>query len=237
MIGYIKVHRSLFEHELWTREQFTKGQAWIDLIGMANFSAKEILVKNTFVTVGRGEILTAERELASRWQWSTTKVRSYLKLLESAKMIAVKKAPQGTVISIENYSKFQDMDTAEKSAEKSTGKAEKKRGESTEKAEKKQEKSTEKVPSYYIKKEKKDKKDNNSARAREAYGEFDNVFLSVAEFEKLQERFPNDYKERIERLSEYMASRGKRYKDHYATILAWARRDEKTDKPASFMDL
>jgi len=237
MIGYIKVHRSLFEHELWTKEPFTKGQAWIDLIGMANFSEKEILVKNNFVTVDRGEILIAERELASRWKWSTTKVRAYLKLLESAKMIAVKKAAQKTVIHIENYSKFQDVDAAEKSTEKSTEKAEKKHGESTEKAEKKQEKSTEKVSTYYIKKEKKDKKGNNSAHAREAYGEFENVFLSVSEFEKLQERFPTDYKERIERLSEYMASKGKRYKDHYATILAWARRDEKADKPASFMDL
>ena len=29
----------------------------------------------------------------------------------------------------------------------------------------------------------------------------------------------------MERLSEYIQSKGKRYKSHYATILAWARKD------------
>ena len=37
--------------------------------------------------------------------------------------------------------------------------------------------------------------------------------------------YPNDYQKRIERLSEYMASTGKVYKNHLATIRSWARRD------------
>lgn len=59
------------------------------------------------------------------------------------------------------------------------------------------------------------------------YGEFKNVRLKDGEFEKLKEKFPNDYKERIESLSVYMRSRGKTYKDHYATILNWARKEAK----------
>ena len=36
--------------------------------------------------------------------------------------------------------------------------------------------------------------------------------------------------DKIDALSEYMRSKGKIYKDHYATILAWDRKNKK-DKP------
>lgn len=65
---------------------------------------------------------------------------------------------------------------------------------------------------------------------KDIYGEFKNVRLKKEEFEKLKTKFPNDYMDRIESLSEYMRSKGKTYKDHYATILSWARKEER-DKP------
>lgn len=43
---------------------------------------------------------------------------------------------------------------------------------------------------------------------------------------KLQEECPTDWQERIERLSEYMASKGAKYKDHLATIRAWKRKEK-----------
>ena len=61
---------------------------------------------------------------------------------------------------------------------------------------------------------------------RHRYGQYRNVLLSDEEMEKLMNEFPNDYQKRIERLSEYMASTGKSYKNHLATICSWARRDE-----------
>lgn len=62
---------------------------------------------------------------------------------------------------------------------------------------------------------------------RHKYGEYSNVLLSDQDMEKLQAEFPVDWKERIERLSAYMASTGKSYKNHLATIRNWARRDPK----------
>ena len=56
------------------------------------------------------------------------------------------------------------------------------------------------------------------------YGEYNNVLLTDAELEKLEAEYP-DYEERIERLSSYVASTGKSYKSHYATIRNWARKD------------
>ena len=56
------------------------------------------------------------------------------------------------------------------------------------------------------------------------YGEYSNVLLSDTDMEKLKAEFP-DWQARIERLSSYMASTGKSYKNHLATIRNWARKD------------
>ena len=66
---------------------------------------------------------------------------------------------------------------------------------------------------------------------RHKYGMYENVLLTDEDFQKLQEEFPNDLYDRIERLSEYIASTGKKYKSHLATIRSWARKDT-TQKPA-----
>lgn len=60
---------------------------------------------------------------------------------------------------------------------------------------------------------------------RHKYGEYSNVLLSDTDLAKLKAEFPNDWQERIERLSAYMASTGKSYKNHLATIRNWAKRD------------
>ena len=61
------------------------------------------------------------------------------------------------------------------------------------------------------------------------YGEYSNVLLTDEELDKLKTEY-FDWHERIERLSSYVASTGKSYKSHYATIRNWARKDQ-TQKP------
>ena len=60
---------------------------------------------------------------------------------------------------------------------------------------------------------------------RHKYGEYSNVLLSDTDLAKLKAEFPTDWEERIERLSYYMESKGKTYKNHLATIRNWARKD------------
>ena len=60
---------------------------------------------------------------------------------------------------------------------------------------------------------------------RHKYGLYENVLLTDEDYQKLVAEFPHDYSERIERLSEYIASTGKKYKSHLATIRSWARKD------------
>jgi hypothetical protein len=62
-------------------------------------------------------------------------------------------------------------------------------------------------------------------------GEFKNVSLSEEEYLRLVDKIGESVRDAlIESLSEYMASKGKRYKSHYATILSWHRKEQK-DKP------
>ena len=68
---------------------------------------------------------------------------------------------------------------------------------------------------------------------RHKYGEYKNVLLSDEQMEKLKTEFPNDYQERIERLSEYCESSGKTYKNYLATIRSWARKEKSEPKNAS----
>ena len=62
------------------------------------------------------------------------------------------------------------------------------------------------------------------------FGRYENVFLTEAEVAKLQADFSTVWQEYIERLSEYMASTGKTYKSHAATIRRWAKEDRRKGK-------
>jgi hypothetical protein len=63
---------------------------------------------------------------------------------------------------------------------------------------------------------------------KEKYGEFQNVLLSPEEHGKLVERLGEvESADLIERLSTYMVSKKKKYESHYATLLTWARDDNK----------
>lgn len=57
------------------------------------------------------------------------------------------------------------------------------------------------------------------------YGEYKNVFFTNKQFNDLKNLFPSDYKERIQKLDDYMQSTGKKYKDCLATLRNWARKE------------
>lgn len=57
------------------------------------------------------------------------------------------------------------------------------------------------------------------------YGENGNVKFTDEEYEKVKVYFPNDYAERIQALDDYIQSKGKKYKDFFATLRTWARKD------------
>lgn len=70
---------------------------------------------------------------------------------------------------------------------------------------------------------------DNKKPTRHKYGTYKNVFLTDEDMEKLKSEFPDDWQSRIERLSEYIASSGKTYKNHLATIRVWAKKDKERE--------
>ena len=60
------------------------------------------------------------------------------------------------------------------------------------------------------------------------YGRYKNIYLTDTELSELQAELPDTWDYYINRLSEYMASKGKSYDNHAATIRRWAASDTKT---------
>ena len=63
------------------------------------------------------------------------------------------------------------------------------------------------------------------------FGKYQNVFLTDAELAELKEEIPDKWAYYIDRLSGYIASTGKKYQNHAATIRRWAADDKAKGKP------
>jgi len=107
MQGWISVHRKIEECWVWFDEPFSKGQAWIDILLLANHAPKKCLVDGKLTVIGEGERLTSIRKLAERWQWSRDKTSKFLKVLEADEMIELKKSHHFTIIKVRNYGLYQ----------------------------------------------------------------------------------------------------------------------------------
>ena len=86
---------------------------------------------------------------------------------------------------------------------------------------------------------------NNSAPTatkKHKYGTHNNVLLTDEEYLKLQERFPTDYNEKINTLSEGLALKGYKYKSHYLAVIKWAKNEtpkatKQTTSSNPFLDM
>lgn len=111
--GWIAIDRKIFDHWLWSDKPFSRGQAWIDLLLMANHQNNKFLLGNELLEVERGSFITSELKLMDRWGWSKSKVRYFLNALESDSMLVKKSDRKKTTITIVNYSAYQDLQTTE----------------------------------------------------------------------------------------------------------------------------
>ena len=65
------------------------------------------------------------------------------------------------------------------------------------------------------------------------YGEYKNVSLTDEEYGKLKDKMQGHREEMIEKLSTYLQSTGRNYKDHYATLVHWYEQDKGKLKESS----
>jgi DNA replication protein DnaD len=108
MLGYIKLHRQITDNKYWFSERFTKSQAWIDLLLLANHKPATFFIRGNEVNLERGQLGYAITTLAKRWKWNERTVDKFLSALQKDQMIHYRKSHITTIITIKNYDLYQD---------------------------------------------------------------------------------------------------------------------------------
>ena len=117
-VGWIKLYRQITGNELWEDKPFARGQAWIDLLMMADSQDGECLYNGKIQSTHIGEVRTSILYLSKRWGWSRCKVTSFLDNLQEFRMVSKKSTPKSTTIFIENYAKFAQKSKDQKQQKK-----------------------------------------------------------------------------------------------------------------------
>jgi hypothetical protein len=107
--GFIILQRKISENWLWLSEPFSKAQAWVDLLLLANHADGSFFIRGVKVVIKRGQVGKSEESLSQRWKWSRGKTRAFLKLLETEQQIKQLKSPILNVIEILNYDFYQKL--------------------------------------------------------------------------------------------------------------------------------
>jgi len=130
--GWIKLHRQIFDNPVWYTEKFTRGQAWVDLLLLANYAPDDLFVRGIDVPLKRGDVGRSIVTLKNRWKWSQTKVKNYLNWLEKRGQIVQQKNNVTSVFSIVNYEMYQstgeqnELQTGEQKYSRSTAEVQQK---------------------------------------------------------------------------------------------------------------
>lgn len=120
MDGWIKLYRKITENPLYFSEAFTRLQAWIDLLIIANHDENYIYIRGNKVVIKRGQIAKTQDTLAERWKWSRGKVVRFLDELQKNGQIVQQKSKLITLISIVNYELYQSSSTTDSTSDRTS---------------------------------------------------------------------------------------------------------------------
>lgn len=106
--GWISLYRKIINHPFYQeKRRFSKLEAWVDLLLMANYRDNRFMLGNVEIEVKKGSKLTSIKDLSERWRWSRTKTKNFLDFLQRDGMACYKSTTKYTLITIENYGKYQ----------------------------------------------------------------------------------------------------------------------------------
>ena len=204
--GFVKLHRKMIEWG-WYSDCVVK-DVFLHILMVAAFKPGQYRGHE----IQPGQAIIGRKKMAEELGFSEQQVRTALKKLESTGEISFFSTNKFSIVTVENWMFYQGDDNESNQ-------------QSTNNQPTINQQVTNNQPHLKNVKNVKNVKKEKNIYIRPALGEFENVLITEEELEKLKERFPYDWEDRVERLSEYIQSKGKRYKSHYATILAWARKD------------
>jgi DNA-binding transcriptional regulator YhcF (GntR family) len=111
--GWIKLYRDIEDHWIFKDSEVFK--RWVHLLMMANFEESKVLVGGNVVVIEKGQMILSQQNMAEKWNISRQTLRTFLNHLEKDGMISrdfVQKTNHKiTILTICNYSKYQDSST------------------------------------------------------------------------------------------------------------------------------
>lgn len=119
--GYIKLYRKCLENEFFLEKPFDRWRAFEYLLISARYKPSRVILKGQVIELEAGQLIVSEKKLAEKWDWSRGKVRRFLSLLESLQMIQVNGTAYGTLVTIENYTKYQCDGTSDGTTDSTSG--------------------------------------------------------------------------------------------------------------------
>jgi hypothetical protein len=119
MSGFVTFHREATEHPLFKGEPARLG-AWFWLVAKACWKPTKFDIQGKIVTLNRGQVAVSRSQLAKAWGMSESGVERFLTRLQTEQMIERATGQGRSVITICNYSKYQDQ---ESKAGQATGQA------------------------------------------------------------------------------------------------------------------
>ena len=230
--GFILVWRDIQDHCIWNAEPFTKGQAWLDLIMMANYNNKPFLLGNKVINAEIGTVITSELKLMKRWKWGKEKLRNYLRTLENMDMIEKKADRHMTTICIKNYTTYQ---TAYQTAEKQVISRDSTEGQTSYQTTNQTTNRPRTDHKPYTMKERINKdnteKEDMTEDIRHSFGQYDNVYLTDNELSELQKY--DVWQKKIDRRSEWKHKNpNKICGADFPIVLEWCIKDQEEQKDA-----
>ena len=201
--GWIKLDRKMLDWE-WMDDPYMVA-FWVRLLLRVNTKDKKWHGR----VVRRGQLLTSIRRLENCTGWSHHTIQRILRDLQDTGEIEVVSNKEGTLITVVNFSKYQDKGVAVFATPSATPSA----------------------TNLRINKEEKEEKNINPPTPtrvcvrkfdQEAFGTFGNVFLKAAEHRTLRETYGTENaEEAIEDLSCKLADGTTESANHYATLRYW----------------
>lgn len=229
--GWIAVYRSILDNEsIWNDKPFARGQAWIDLLLLANHKTKKILFDGRLVEVERGSMITSISKLAERWGWSRKKAVGFLNVLVEAEMLEYKVVGRKyTVVKIVNYNRAQAGNNLEHKKNNAihNGNTDKQRGVEVIHNEEEQQKNNRRTTEEQLKNINNNVNNinnvNNTRSDERVLGVHQNVRLKEFEMVSLlRELGEEKFLKVVRRLDEYIERTGKAYhKSHFLVIKDW----------------
>ena len=203
--NYIKLNRSILDWEWY--DDINVARVFIHILLTANYKPK----RWHGIQIERGQRVISISGLAEETGLTVRQVRTALDKLIATGELAKSATSRYTLITVENYNKFQDVKiSSDKPSDKQQGKQATNKRQTND--------------NNIRREEGKERERGETPRTKNPYGRKKNVWLTDDEYQGIKERY-RDYEKLIDHVGDYLAN-SKPYDDHEALINKIGREDK-----------